>query len=183
MIKVRDWVNNNSAVATVLAVLALVVALAVLVWTSGGGKPRGAPSQQWFYDLGSGELYEAPMDSIPPIETESGPENGVKAIVYSCSSCDSDRQIAWIEKYKPDARKKLMEFRAKQKEAAGSGKPVPPMAMMDPMMMEMGRGKVISRHDKIKWVSMDSESGRKIQAGIRKPCPEGVKIKFCYPGR
>ena len=149
MIKVREWVNNNSAVATALAVLALVVALAVLVWTSGVGRARGAPSQQWFFDLQSGELYEAAMDEIPPIDTESGAGNGVKAIVYSCSSCDSDRQIAWIERYKPDARKKLIDLRQKRKDAAGSGKPVSPMLMMDPMRMELEQGKLISRHDKI----------------------------------
>ncbi|MCG8585699.1 MAG: hypothetical protein MI757_13410 [Pirellulales bacterium] len=57
---------------------------------------------QYFFDLNTGELFEE-RHAVGPVETDSGPYNGmpagVRAIVFACHDCSSidDRFVGWLE--------------------------------------------------------------------------------------
>ncbi|MAE68166.1 MAG: hypothetical protein CMJ18_28280 [Phycisphaeraceae bacterium] len=172
--KIREWLNDNSAVATILAVLVLIAALTYLIRSNTSGGKGNRPKAQYFFDEASGELVEAPI-------TELAPDDGgrVKAIVYSCSDCGADPQVAWLEKYTKAARKKLLDI--KQQRADGAA-PTAPMGF-GPEMMLMGEGKLVKEKGGKKWYKANSEKGRTIQGSLRNICGQGVRIEFCYPGK
>ena len=83
----REWLNNNSAAVTIVAVVALIVALGLFVWHMQRGAVQPGQIAVYYYDLGSGKLIKAKQNDIPPIKTGSGENMGVKAYVYSCGEC------------------------------------------------------------------------------------------------
>jgi len=105
----RTWLNNNSAVTTIGAVVLLLVALVVLSWTNGlfGSGSGGVDS--YYYDLKTKKLFTADAQKVPPITAPSGANNGVLAHVFSCGDCSaaSSRYVGWLEKFTPATKKKL----------------------------------------------------------------------------
>jgi hypothetical protein len=101
----REWMNNNAAVITIGAVVLVVVAIVVAYYSVGGsntgGIAGGTTKQAWFYDLNTGQKFAAPLNSRAPIEAPSGPHNGkpggVRAYVFSCTDCDEESFIGWLE--------------------------------------------------------------------------------------
>ena len=92
MFKYRDWLNKNSAVVTIGAVVALIASLFYIISLTGSKKvgPPPAPKQYYFYDMTSeapnplDRLFPAPSSEFPPTEVPSGKEwhgspAGVKA--------------------------------------------------------------------------------------------------------
>ena len=57
------------------------------------------------------KLFAAPIDQHAPIETPSGPKQGVKAVVYTYpdGDCESEPRIAWLEMYTPKVKALLLE--------------------------------------------------------------------------
>ncbi len=174
---IREWVNERSAMATIVAILILIGALAYLFVGSFGGRGRGKiPDQQYFWDTKDQKLVARPRGEVPPVKLDSGGE-AVKAMVYSCGSCDPESlTIAWLEKYPPKARTELIDY---NKQSAGG-----PAAMssMDPTIMRLEATKRVKTMDSDKWVPTGSPEGRKITGSLGNAC-SGGKIKFCYPGR
>src|SRR5688572_11816004 len=91
--KARDWMNNNSALVTIAAVVLLVISLGVIIMQT---KPRGSvgPVELYYYDLNTGKLFVAMSDQNPPIDAPSGgfrgpdgPPAGVRAHVFGCGNC------------------------------------------------------------------------------------------------
>ena len=177
--KLREWMNENSALVTILAVVILIGALTFLVVsnTGGRGRPKG-PRQQWFYDLETKALFPAPPEAIPPIDTESGKEKGVKAMVFTCTSCASDRRIAWLEKYPKEAKKQILDMQRQREEASGKNLPPIPMGME---MMGPSMAKFVTYEKNIKWVQISTAQGREIVSSARGICEEGQKLKYCFP--
>lgn len=84
----REWLQKNQGMATVIAVVILIVALALVFM--GGGDDGGTIGGTYYYDLNTNELFTSNEIKVPPFETESGstPQGepaGVEAIVYACS--------------------------------------------------------------------------------------------------
>jgi hypothetical protein len=107
----REWITNNPAVATVVAVLVLVGALLLLVWQSEkpnpGNELSGGARQVWFYDLGTGQKFPGATTNLPPFKTDSGPENGVRAWVFACGDCKNEQFVAFLEKFTDEAKRVL----------------------------------------------------------------------------
>ncbi|MDX1682160.1 MAG: hypothetical protein R3336_03470 [Phycisphaeraceae bacterium] len=121
----REWLNKNSAVVTIATIFALVMALAYIVWFSGGGGPVVVEEQRvYFYDLKAQDgslattdldnLYPMESDAMPPVKSptgngmlENGMPGGVRAHVYGCGGCgpDKDRFIGYLSFYGPEAHK------------------------------------------------------------------------------
>lgn len=119
--KLRDWMNNNSAIVTVGAVALLCVAVGLLIYES-RGPSYYIPSKAYFYDLNTGKLFAASAKDIPPIAAPSGPYHGdkaggVKAYIYACGSCPDDLSgqtaeqleskkiyVAYLEMYTAEAK-------------------------------------------------------------------------------
>lgn len=162
----RKAINNNSPVVMVVAVVVLAAAIG-FIWFS-MQKPTYEPQPVYFYDLGSGELFEGMSNDVPPIASASGADQGVRAHVYSCGSCadPSQRFIAYLETYSADAK------------AAMSGEATDDL-MMDPSVMDEGH--LVKRVDDEEWVSSMSEEGMMVMETIAEECGEMVQPTPCMP--
>ena len=184
--KMRNWLNQNSAVVTIGAVMLLVLALAAIVVQM---RPPsvGGPVEIWYYDLNTSELFTAKSDQLPPTDAPSdgtGADTnptipaGVRAYVYSCGDCDNpaDRIIAWLEMYPPEVKERIEAM------MKNPGSVPPDQTMMeDPMSM----GTLIRGIKSENWVPQYSEQGMKVQQdmGAAMRCPDGSPPKWCQPGR
>ena len=175
---IRDRVNENSSLFTIVAILVLVGALAYMFAGSiGGGGGGEIPDEQYFWDTQNQQFVARPMSDVAPVKLDSGAE-AVKAVVYSCSGCGADTlEIAWLEKYPQKARAQLIKYREQTK-----GQPLA-SSSMDPKLMKLEAAKRIRSRDGGKWVPTNSNDGRKIMSILTNACDKGVRIKFCYPGR
>ena len=178
--QIRQWVNNNSAVATILAVVLLIVAVLVIFKTIGPTTGRGFSQYQYYYDIESRDRFKDDFTKVPPFETSTG-GTGVYALFYSCDDCDDNWQVAFLRKYSKRAKQLKEDYERKMRESMESGNPMPAV-----MMPGVGGGGVwereqfVSRVDPIKWVPIDSEEGRKIFSVWRNACG-GEKAEICRP--
>jgi len=174
---IREWVNNNAGVVTISAVLVMVMSLIYIFFNSGAPKAQMAESQ-WFYDLTTKKLFAAPMEEYAPIDTPSGPKQGVKAMVYACpdSDCKSDPRIAWLEMYTPKVKKLLLE----QKERDREGITAPDMTLV--RLIDEDQGTMYARAEKPdEWHAAHSPRARELKMSLNNLCGEGVQIRGCLP--
>lgn len=172
---IRDWINNNAGVVTILAVMIMVLAL-IYIFMSGGNPRQELPESQWFYDMTTKTLFEAGLQEHAPIDTPSGKNQGVKAMVYACSNsdCESGRKIAWLEMYTPKTKKKLMEQRDKGPDG------VPDMELV--RMLDDDIGVMLARYDQPdKWYKANSPEAGQIRMSIADLCEDDTRIKHCLP--
>jgi len=170
--QLREFLNNNSALVTILAVVLLIVALgAIVMQINGGGGYTPRVVDVYYYDLDTGELFLEKSNEIPPVETASGPHNGVRAYVFACNDCDeeSDRFIGWLEMYTPEAKAALTRDPAEAQ---------PDEAPFD----YWEEGHLVRSIDSDEWQLANSEPGFRIMENIRDKCPGGTP-KPCFPGR
>ena len=183
----RDTLNNNSSLVTIVSVVVLVVALGIIVWTSKGPSGGGRTVNVYFYDLNTNKLFTTTNDQLAPIDAPSGPtaagnKAGVMAYVYACGQCgeydgmtveEVEATGAWIsrlEMYTPETIKAIEDA------MKTSSNP-------DAAREEMGdtNSSLIKRPKDSGWTPMDSPKGMAImrEQGTR-TCPEG-RPKFCLP--
>ncbi|MEM8739453.1 MAG: hypothetical protein AAGG38_13400 [Planctomycetota bacterium] len=82
--------NKNSAVATIVAVLVIVLALGLIVLRN--QRPGLGDFEVFYYDLNTQKVFTAKAEAIPPIDSGGGtysyPDgeygSGVRADIYSC---------------------------------------------------------------------------------------------------
>lgn len=100
--RLREWVNQNSAVSTIAAAVLLVVALATLValWDGPGGEAARAV---YYWDLEGDRHFVTQSGNMPPIEAPSGGD-GVRAHLYSCGACAPDEWFGYLETFTAEAR-------------------------------------------------------------------------------
>lgn len=179
--KLRDWMNNNSAVVTIGAVVILILSLGYIVFSSRGRSSGPRVIDVYFYDLNAQKLFTAKSDAIPPIETESGPATGgapagVRAYVFACNDCgnENDRFIGWLEMYTPEAKALLSQPAAETPEQA---------AEREMRMYEVWEnGQLIRAVEGGQWVRANSQEAINITSQIESKCPGGAP-KPCLPGR
>ena len=162
---------------TILAALVTVFALMYIFFSS--GKPKGQQIQsQWFYDMSTKKLFAAPIDQHAPIDTPSGPKQGVKAVVYTCpdGDCESEPRIAWLEMYTPKVKALLLE----QKDRDRDGVAAPDMTLV--RLLDEDQGTMYARADQPdKWYKANSAPAREIQMSLSDLCGEDAQIQQCFP--
>ena len=186
---IREYLNNNSAVATILAVVLLIVALGVIYWTSSGSS-RG-PIAVYYYDMNTKKLVEA-TGQTPPFDTGSGQYTytgndvgpaGVMVQVYSCTdSCDdiepgmtaeqveaAGGHIAYFSRHTTEG-KQLIE----QGNAGGE---------IDPAMYDNPEvtSQLYAAPGSEQWESEMSEAGQQILSRYGSECPAGERATPCLP--
>jgi hypothetical protein len=192
--KYREWINKNSALTTILAVVFLVGALVAIVFQL---KPRtyNIPEiDAYYYDLENDKLFVARLKDLPPIAVPGTPPGnqpkGARAFVFACHDCadEKDRYIGWIELYTPEAKEKLTTAaRGSTPEGGDTNQPAP-MAPDVMFMQTMEQGHLIARPDPAnkEWKSKGffefmSDSGNKIMQESQQRCGEGVIPRNCMP--
>lgn len=198
----RDWMNNNSALVTIAAVVLLVVTLGWIILQAKGPSASRMKSQ-YYYDLNTGTIFTADSSEMPPIETPSGPDKtgkpaGVRARVFACGDCrrsyvgmtvaqieEADAFIAFLEKFTPEAKKSMEEAKdtvAEPTEATGI--PGDPNYRRPGgggrLIMEGGQGLLIRQVNGEKWLAMRSREAQKITTTFGTKCPDG-RATPCYP--
>jgi hypothetical protein len=187
----RDKLNQNSLLVTIVAVVVLGLALAYLVYQGRGRGPGGA-IDVWYYDLKSNDsdpikrLFPAKNTELPPIKSPSDAgtddASGVRASVFSCGSCEDHSQmfIGYLETY-------TQEYKDNMRQAAtatpgGPNGPAGPMATNPMMPGMMQKGHLLSRADNIRWVESMTPEAMQVQAEIMKRCGGTDVPKACNPG-
>ena len=172
--KLREWMNNNSALVTVIAVVVLIGALFFLVQSM--RTPKATIRPMWFYCLQEERLFLAEAGSIAPIESPWGAE-AVQAIVYFCGDCDEEPTIRYLLKY-TEQSKAEQEKQRKLMEEKGAK----PTMYMDPFMRSPG-GQLFSAVDEVEWIdSFDPRAGALLK--VMPECDDGSKpIYSCFPKR
>jgi hypothetical protein len=122
----REWLNNNSAVATVGAVVLMVIALAFIYFQMLGAPEGRSAYSAYYYDLNTERVLVDTL-AAAPIETDSGPHKGepagVRAGIFSCDECASSyagmtaeqveqagATIAYLQKEPPASSGSAPEF-------------------------------------------------------------------------
>lgn len=202
--QIREWVNKNSAVTTIVSVVLLFCALFYLMRTV-FPKPPEPIKEVFYYDIMTGKLFPAPVEEFPPIATPDGSKlsndqpAGVKANVFSCTRCrEGDWYIGYLETYLPQAReiqirqaeemKRMSEQPMPDPNAApGTGGPGMPPPMMGPSpqeMMAISEGHLVaSQEDVNKWYKQESPEGAALVNAAMKKCPDNKYPTQCFPGR
>lgn len=85
---VRDQLNQRPALSGALVVVILALVVGFILWRQWPRATAQRTTMSYFYDLNTKELFAVPASTIGPIETESGPYQGmpagVRANVYCC---------------------------------------------------------------------------------------------------
>ena len=89
---IRSFLQENSKFSTPAAILILAVALSVIIYNARLGGPE-FPSSKWMFDLNTGKLVEAPIDTFAPSDLGNGQfsyselgdaGSAVDVMIYSC---------------------------------------------------------------------------------------------------
>lgn len=189
MPKFRDFMNNNSALVTIVAVVVLVISLGVIIMnTRGPGAVRAI--DLYFFDLSTGQLFVASSDQIPPIDSPGGPLNtpqgakpaGVRAHVFACGECPDLKGMNTEQVKAAGAYIAYLEMFTEQGKAAmtapapADGQGPPPEMMMDPMQSTL-----VKRVEDPQWMPMYSEPGYRLTESAVQQCPDGTPPIACRP--
>jgi hypothetical protein len=152
--------GQNPIVALGAGVLLIVALIWIVmnVFDINIGGPEGASDDVFWYDEGESELYGALPNQYGPIVAPSGGD-GVRAYVFTNSTCEDDRYIGYLEKYSdPEKMKGASD-------------------MITRALLEQAR--LLRRPDSQEWVfAGESEEGQQIQAdypnpmGSKNACPQ-----------
>lgn len=167
----RDQLREKPAIGAGVALVLLGLA-GVFAYSRMG--PRNAPqpfAQGWYFDVKTGDLFAA-RNVFPPVEAPSGADQGVRAYVYSCGTCEPSKwTIAYLETHTPEARQIMLE------PADGPDR----IAARNRAMTE---GRLIAaapaKGESPQWIASHQPAAQQLVANARPQCPQGEPI-LCAP--
>jgi len=196
-INVRDWINKNSALVTLVAVVALLMSVFVLLRNRGSG---GGQIKIWYIDLNTNQFFPGTIGDVAPIDPPSGELRdgelaGVVVHVFTCAETPEpeDRQylencrhdlkgktpedleelglfVGYYEKFTLDAKKRLEDVAKKHGTVAAS-----------PLFAQALPGRLLRLPDDENWYDSKSQFGIGIQARINRLCDNVEKVRACRP--
>ena len=190
----RNWMNENPAAMTGVAVVLVAICGLFILRQLGGGGGGGPAIPVYFYDLNTGKVFLAENTSDAPIDAPSGPTEsgnaaGVEAHIYSCSTCPSNMEdktaeeveaagafIFKIQMYSPEIKKRL---EAGRKIKRGSNTP----QNIKYGVMEGRPGLFLKTVKGKEWVDHTTAKGQKINEKLPKKCPGQPIPNRCNPDR
>lgn len=169
--KLRNWLNNNSAVVTILAVVMLILSLGAIIIMNRGSSYTPRVYDVYFYDLNTKKLFVGKSNQYAPIATPDGGDRGVRAYVFSCGDCGDESQqfIGYLEMFKPEAKKFFENPESFTPEQLAN----------QPDLYEEGR-LVRAEAENAKWVNANSMDGMKLADLAYTRC-NGQPAKPCNP--
>ncbi len=175
---IRSFLNEHSALSSIIAIVILVGALGTIMYsTMGGSRRTTVPTKRWFYNLTEKTTFGDDFNRIAPFKTEAGHE-AVQAVVFHCGSCGEPQQIAYLMKYTAKAKKQMVD---QQKRMAEQGYDTSKMPLRPDAFGAMPIGQLVSRPDKIQWLDMMDPRAAPIMQGAF-TCPDDAKpVMNCFP--
>jgi len=166
-----DALKNNPAVTAIVAAIIIAASVAMIAYRSNGPRKIGS-EQAYYYDLKTGELFEAPQ-AAPPITAPGGGEKqGVLAVVVACGACDpASPRPAYIQTISEQAHR-----------AIAARPSTPEEQEMVAAAIERGRlvASVPANGEQPQWVMEMSDAGTKIVTDAMAGC-SGSPATRCYP--
>jgi hypothetical protein len=124
---IRETVNQNPGITTGVTAGIIVLALAIIIWqTAGTGRPA-VYTKAWYTTDDGQTTFLDEADRIPPFD-----HNGQEAVRAYKFTCDGGRNtfVAYLERYTPEARRRMEQARVAQERAMEQGE------FMDPAMFD-----------------------------------------------
>ena len=165
----REWMNQNSAAVTIIAVVLLLISLGVIIMTLTPNNPSRIVDV-YFMDTADEVLFTATSDQLPPITAPSGKE-GVRAFVFSCGDCGdkASQFVGWLETYTAEA-----------KAAISAPMDDPEAGMANYELIENGH--MVCDPVSKRWVMANSEQGFNIMDMVQTKCGNTAPTP-CFPDR
>jgi len=140
----------------------------------------------YFYDLGSGEVFVADSTLVAPFPAPSGKSGprgeplGVEAAVFSCGDCSDPqkRYLGYLQQYLPEAQKKILEAR--------KSRSTNPEGPIDRATMEgdlRATEVVVRSPDVDEWFRLGTEGSDIIMSEARSKCHGPTFPVQCFPPR
>ena len=184
----REFLNQHSAVVTLLAIVLLVAALGYGIWTTGGLRRGGEiASGLWFYEIESGKIFTTEHGTRPPIKGPSGGE-GVRAHVYTCQeSCSADKLdgltaeeieklgffLGFIERITPEGHDMIKKIN--ESDVSSDNKAM----QIDTAVRRYGQIRLLDSADS-PWIDNDMDTVKLLNDYLASRC-EGKRPKYCSP--
>lgn len=164
----REWMNRNQTMATLIVVGILVVAMGVIAMQMRSPGAGRAPVV-YFWDMDRGEAFTA-RRAVPPIEAPSGGE-GVWAHLFTCGECTPDEWFGYLEKYTDEAAAVLRHEPADLE--AGPG--------LTEDWQFLRENQSVRSLDNGPWVRHYSREGERIREQINDRCGPDAFPRRCRP--
>ena len=171
-----ELVHRHRSIALAIAGAMCFLAGVMILWrlAASFSEPTSPPrvAQAYFYDLNTRELFTAAADAEDPLVTASGDFQGhpagVRAVVFSCGSCNDPQQrfIGWLETPAPDVvePEQLIDF----EETANTGGDEP-------------SGLLVRSLDGSQWHPFESPEAESIIRQAQSRCGVGETLRPCTP--
>jgi len=173
----REWLNRNSAMVTVVAVVVLVAALGLVVWNMSSGRSGGA-AQAYFFDPNTQQLIPADAMKAPPFQVSTGPEQAVGAVVYACGegACGSEksRQIGFLWRYTPKGLELAQQI-------ASMGNTQDDLERRGLLAPQLELEKQYRKPDSDKWLNANTPETDQLLGTVYTACPSSKKAEICAP--
>jgi hypothetical protein len=167
--QIREYLNQHPALAWGMAGPLALASAIFLAWWFWPRVEREPQEMAYFYDLNTGQLFEVPVNTIGPVETESGPYNGMPAGVRAHVYCYGT--------YRPGVEKFVGYL-----EVPLEGVPEdqwPPGAKPDPDT-EIGDF-LVRRPGDDRWYDASGQEGSRIMGEVFTDSPEGQRVSYVRP--
>ena len=109
----RRKLNDNPMITAAVVGVVIILAIWAIYHFSGGGPGGGAGS---FYSVDNGaSWFSRKTDDLPPFDYDG--KEAVRAHIYTCGEGGKEF-VGYLEKYAPEAKKVLMDFRTAKEQKA-----------------------------------------------------------------
>lgn len=150
----RKWANNNPKIILGTSITTVSIFIVILIAQCVPSQRPNIPRihKVWFYDINTNKLFIADNDEVAPIDAPSGKMAGVRAYVlsYSFEPNESERFIAYLEKFTPEGKKCVLICRK-----AGT-------KVTKEMILELNKNRFVCNPNDMNWFLADSNDGRLI---------------------
>jgi len=168
--------NQMKTIKLSAAALMLVIGATMVVRhvAGGPGAVEAPPEQVYFFDVQTGQLFAAPIDAPSPTTAPSGPDNGVRAVVYTCGTCDDDQiTVGYLQMMSQRGK----EIYARVKEL---GPDVTP-DLVAQLELESFVALPPEPGGDVQWVNVATPQEDRIMQVYRTACGEKIRTKRCNP--
>lgn len=166
IMSLRDKLNGNPLAAGGIALGVVVLAVLVLAYWYWPQNTQGS-GLVWAYDVQAGRLYATP--ALTGTVGDVG-QDVYEAEVYTCSTCDAERNVAYLIQYDQTARAAILQRQKGIEEVNG-----------EPISEIINRGRMVRRLEDPNFMPASSPQGFALIERAVSMCGENEPTRQCFP--